>query len=175
MKKVLFTLGIIIFVFGTLFCSGLGIYSFYKAQNQTYNMQEIIVCITEKEEWQGRNPSLTLYTKDVNRVFEIPSVWYNKFDIDAFNENFIFGKEYVFIINHDDTIKDSQAIFVYGMADEHQEYLSSEDAVSADKSNSTLGLISGLSMLIGIAVLMTIIFVNRKSVVDFLKEFYNLK
>ena len=173
MKKILFTLGVIIFVFGTLFCSGLGIYSFNQSQNQTYNMQNVKVCITTKEEWQGRNPSLTLYTKDANRAYDIPSVWYNKFDIDVFNENFISGKEYVLIINYDEIVEDSKEIFVYGMADEHQEYLSSEDAISADKSNSIWGLIIGLSLLIGMVVLITVIFVNIKSVVAFLKEFYN--
>lgn len=172
MKKILFTLGITAFVFGALFVSVFAIRSFYKAQTQIYDMREIKVCITQTEEWGGRNPSLTLYTNDNGIEYEIPSVWYKKFDADAFNENFAGGKEYSLIVNNNETADDSQVIFVYGIADEHQEYLSSNNAVSADKSNSVAGLVVGLAVICCIIILAVAVFINRKSVVSFFKEFY---
>ena len=163
MKKIVFTLVVILFVFGTLFASFLGIRSFYIAQKQIYNMQQINVCITKKEVFSGRNSSLTLYAQDVNVLYEIPSVWYDEFDMYTFNNNFVSNKEYTLIINYDDIAENSDVVFVYGLSDEQVEYLSSEDSVSAEKANLFLGLVVGLSLLIGITVSMIIIFFYRRS------------
>ena len=171
LKKVLFTSAVVLFFIGALFVSSLGIGSFFKAQTKTYNMQEIKTCITEKDEWTGRNPSLTLYAKDT--IYEIPSVWYDEFNAYAFNDNFFDGKEYSLIVNNDEIMNDSDVIYIYGIADESQKYLLSENAVLAEKSNSTTGLIVGIAVLCGVIVLIVVSLLNKKTVMAFLKEFYH--
>lgn len=171
-KKILFSLGIILFVFAVLLVSYFGISNFYKVQTQTYNMHEIKISITKKEEWEGRNPSLTLYTKDANTIYEIPAVWFDEFDADVFNDNFTNGKEYILIVNKEEIADDLQGIYVYGIYDNEREYLSTENAILADKSNSIFGLIVGLAFICGLMVLISVTIFNRKTVVAFLKEFY---
>ena len=51
-------------------------------------------------------------------------------------------------------------------------FLYANDAVSADKSNSVAGLVVGLAVICCIIILAVAVFINRKSVVSFLKEFY---
>lgn len=173
MKKKLLILGAIIFVFATLVCSVLGIYSFFATQSQTHNLQKIEKTIVAIEEWGGKNPGVILYTRadDIEGdTYEISGVLYDKFDVDAFTENFVSGKEYIITIDCDEATKDAEVLLVYGLADEQNEYLSSKDAISAENSNSIFGLVTGLLLLIGIAVLMIIIFKNKKSVVAFLRE-----
>jgi len=177
LKKILFTVGFIVFVFGSLFVLCLGFYSFFNNINPTHNMQTVKVSIADIEELDGRNPSLYLYSSDSNFIYEVPSVWYSKFNIDTFNDSFIPGKEYTITVDDNEIENDTDVnvISVYGMADEYQDYLLLEDAISSDKSNSILGLIIGLAMLGGITVLVVLILLNRKSVLAFLKEFYGRK
>ena len=171
MKKVLYTAVTLLFFIAALFFSCFLISSFFTTQTQPADMQKIKICFTEKEEWDGRNPSVMLYTKDEG--YEIPAVWYDEFDLYAFNENFSAGKEYTLTIKSCELNDGSDYIYIYGIADEKIEYLNLKDAIEADRSNSIAGLIAGLMLLCGVIVLIAVILYNKKAVLTFLKDFYS--
>ena len=173
MKKVLYTAVAFLFFIAALFFSWFFISSFFTAQTEPADMQQIKICFTEKEEWDGRYPSVMLYTKD--KGYEISAAWYDEFDLYAFNENFSTGKEYTLTVNRRELNDGSDYIYIYGIADEKIEYLNSKDAIKADRINSVMGLIVGLMLLCGVIVLVALILYNKKSVWTFLKEFYSAR